>query len=243
MPSGGDNSKLPGMGGAYNSFNLGLYTYSHFNPVRYTDPDGKFALVEFGIGAIITYLVIVAIVNSKPTKYGANSNSDESLGGATNSTSGGDSRKSVNQASALVSAAASPSSPPPDDDGDRPRNSAEKSDSGKLRSNMENAGQQFRAGEDAHHMVPGEMRAAAPAREVLKKFGIGLNSAENGVALTGSRAGSIKDFFSLTHRGSGLHSEASIRSVNQQLGSATTRQEAVEVLNAIRQDILSGKLP
>jgi len=29
------------MGGVYNSFNLGMYGYSHLNPVKYTDPDGK----------------------------------------------------------------------------------------------------------------------------------------------------------------------------------------------------------
>ena len=229
------------MGGAYNTFNLGLYTYSHLNPVRYKDPDGNsaemLALCAGGPAACV-----VGGVLAVATTYAGYKAVQGTLH-AIQSSSNNESSKATNQASALVSAAASPASPPPDDDGNRPSNSAEKSDSGKLRSNMENAGQQFRAGEDAHHMVPGEMRAAAPAREVLKKFGIGLNSAENGVALTGSRAGSIKDFFSLTHRGSGLHSEASIRSVNQQLGSATTRQEAVEVLNAIRQDILSGKLP
>ncbi|HEX6287738.1 MAG TPA: SpvB/TcaC N-terminal domain-containing protein [Herpetosiphonaceae bacterium] len=36
-----DTSKLPGMGGVYNSLNLGLYSYSHQNPVKFTDPDGR----------------------------------------------------------------------------------------------------------------------------------------------------------------------------------------------------------
>jgi RHS repeat-associated protein len=35
------NSILPGQGGVYNTFNLGLYSYAHQNPVRYTDPDGN----------------------------------------------------------------------------------------------------------------------------------------------------------------------------------------------------------
>ncbi|HEY0736680.1 MAG TPA: RHS repeat-associated core domain-containing protein, partial [Herpetosiphonaceae bacterium] len=41
LPSGKDKSNLAGKGGVYNSFNLGLYSYSYQNPVRYTDPDGN----------------------------------------------------------------------------------------------------------------------------------------------------------------------------------------------------------
>ena len=32
------------MNGTYNSLNLGLYSYGHLNPVRYSDPDGKFVM-------------------------------------------------------------------------------------------------------------------------------------------------------------------------------------------------------
>ena len=38
--SGGKNSKLPGLGGVYNSINLNMYVYAGNNPVYYTDPDG-----------------------------------------------------------------------------------------------------------------------------------------------------------------------------------------------------------
>ena len=37
----GRGQELPGLGGIYNSSNLGVYSYSHLNPVRYFDPDGK----------------------------------------------------------------------------------------------------------------------------------------------------------------------------------------------------------
>lgn len=38
---GQDIVNLPGYGGVYNSYNLGMYSYSHNNPVVYKDPNGK----------------------------------------------------------------------------------------------------------------------------------------------------------------------------------------------------------
>ena len=43
--AGADTSKLAGMGGVYNIVNLHLYHYAGNNPVKYTDPDGKFTAV------------------------------------------------------------------------------------------------------------------------------------------------------------------------------------------------------
>jgi RHS repeat-associated protein len=40
-PFGYWQDKLPGMGGVFNSPNLGVYTYAHQNPVKLTDPDGN----------------------------------------------------------------------------------------------------------------------------------------------------------------------------------------------------------
>jgi RHS repeat-associated protein len=42
LPSGNREAdkNLPGMGGVYNSLNLGLYTFTHQNPIIYKDPDG-----------------------------------------------------------------------------------------------------------------------------------------------------------------------------------------------------------
>jgi hypothetical protein len=41
LPSGGENGKLSGMGGIFNTPNIALYSYTHLNPIRLTDPDGK----------------------------------------------------------------------------------------------------------------------------------------------------------------------------------------------------------
>jgi len=43
LPSGdkGSDSNLVGMGGVFNSLNLGLFTYTHHNPIKLTDPDGR----------------------------------------------------------------------------------------------------------------------------------------------------------------------------------------------------------
>ena len=68
IPSAGaDTSKLAGMGGVYNTVNLHLYHYSGNNPVKYTDPDGRFLEVnDNGDG---TYVISGCEANSDKNIY------------------------------------------------------------------------------------------------------------------------------------------------------------------------------
>jgi len=56
IPSPGkDTTKLPGLGGIYNTVNLHVYHYAGNNPVKYTDPDGR---------AIVIPAIVIAIAKA-----------------------------------------------------------------------------------------------------------------------------------------------------------------------------------
>ena len=61
------NENLPGMGGVFNVVNLHLYHYAGNNPVKYTDPDGRFLEVnDNGDG---TYVISGGEANSDKNIY------------------------------------------------------------------------------------------------------------------------------------------------------------------------------
>jgi len=91
----------------------------------------------------------------------------------------------------------------------------------------------------AHHIVAGGAGAAARARAVLQKFGVGINDAVNGVFLPANKA-VANEAGAAVH--STLHTDAYYETVNQMLSAATTRSEVEAVLAAIRQGLLSGGL-
>ena len=67
------NENLSGMGGIYNTVNLQLYHYAGNNPVKYTDPDGRVAVVDdatvvvVAAGLLLTAGVI-SIANNRSYK-------------------------------------------------------------------------------------------------------------------------------------------------------------------------------
>jgi hypothetical protein len=69
-----------------------------------------------------------------------------------------------------------------------------------LRRALTNAGFVAKTGEEAHHMVAFKDERASAARAILKKFGIGINDAENGVFLPASKE-EAKLVGSAAHRG------------------------------------------
>lgn len=102
---------------------------------------------------------------------------------------------------------------------------------------LEAAGDVRYAESAAHHMVAGTAQAAKPARSVLNQFGIGINTAENGVFLPQNLA-APNPLGAAVH--SKVHTREYYETVNEIMRQATTRQEALEALSVIKQTLLNG---
>ncbi|TAH46478.1 MAG: hypothetical protein EYC71_03790 [Gammaproteobacteria bacterium] len=85
-------------------------------------------------------------------------------------------------------------------------------------------------GTHAHHIVAQAAKIAAPARAVLTRFGVNLHEASNGAFLVASRH-------------AGLHTRRYYDAVNNVLSQATSRQEVLQMLSAIRQGLQAGTFP
>jgi RHS repeat-associated protein len=84
-----------------------------------------------------------------------------------------------------------------------------------------------RSGEAAHHIVPYRSKYGAEARDILDEFGIGINSAENGVLLDKAYHATV-------------HTKAYYRDLTDGLRSATSRPEAIDVLGDFRTKLQNG---
>lgn len=106
---------------------------------------------------------------------------------------------------------------------------------------LESAGFVRLAGEHAHHIVPGAHRGAGPARRVLQRFGIDIDSANNGAFLPGYGS-TPNPRGALPHLGA-TNSTAYIDAVNSRLLGVTSRTGALRELASIRYDLLAGRMP
>ncbi len=101
-----------------------------------------------------------------------------------------------------------------------------------LQRNLEKAtGMRKPAGYHAHHIVPSTHRDMAEARKILEKWGIDINSAENGVFLP--------DYI---HNGL-ANDKTYMRAVLNELERATSREDAIKILQDIGQQLLDGTYP
>jgi len=114
------------------------------------------------------------------------------------------------------------------------------SPSAKLGQNMEDQGTTRPAETAAHHIVAHSSPKAAAGRAVLNRFGVGINDAENGVFLP-RNVNSANPNGVAVH--STLHTDEYYQSVNDVLGGAQSRQDVLDGLGHIRNQLLNGAFP
>jgi hypothetical protein len=111
----------------------------------------------------------------------------------------------------------------------------------KLSRNMVKAGIDRPAGTAAHHIVPAglkKFRSAGKARSILSRFGISVENAANGVYLPSNFDDAVKAAYHGT-----LHSKRYFDEVLKRLQKARSKEEALIILNQIRNDLLAGNFP
>lgn len=86
----------------------------------------------------------------------------------------------------------------------------------------------------AHHIVGNETPNAARAMEA---FGIDRNDPANGILLPNDASSPLKGSIH-----SGRHLQEYYNTVEQRMAMATTREEALEVLQSLKEDLFSGDL-
>ncbi|MBE5833865.1 MAG: hypothetical protein E7309_04435 [Butyrivibrio sp.] len=105
----------------------------------------------------------------------------------------------------------------------------------KLRDNMINAGIEVpNYPNAAHHIVAGTAKGAKDAREILKKYKIDINDANNGVFLPTNREVDEGTYHPSMHTGDYYDK------VTKELNKATSREECIEILNNIAEELQNG---
>jgi A nuclease family of the HNH/ENDO VII superfamily with conserved AHH len=110
----------------------------------------------------------------------------------------------------------------------------------KLAKAMRAQGMNQPANTDAHHIVAQEAKYAQKSREILQKFGIGIDEAVNGVFLPSNKS-SPNPSGSAVH--GPLHRKEYYNAVEEALKKASSKDEVVNILKGIRQSLESGGYP
>jgi A nuclease family of the HNH/ENDO VII superfamily with conserved AHH len=107
---------------------------------------------------------------------------------------------------------------------------------------LEASGLRRPPGYEAHHIVAGNSKyeAADEGRKILRNFGIRINDPENGVWLPASKKSPNPDGLAV-HRP--LHSYEYMDAVTEALKMATTKQQAIDILQSIGRALQSGGYP
>lgn len=87
----------------------------------------------------------------------------------------------------------------------------------------------------AHHLVGNETPNAA---KKLEEFGIDRNAPANGILLPNDASSPLKGSIH-----SGRHLQEYYNTVEQRLAQATSREEVLEALQSLKEDLFSGELP
>jgi len=120
------------------------------------------------------------------------------------------------------------------------------SDEEVLRANMEARGKTVPPGHDAHHLVPkkGGGTWGAIARERLRKLGVSINDADNGVALPGSSTprGTVFEPEGGPFHGT-IHTETYYKEIASSIAKARTQADARAILRKIEAEIKDGHFP
>lgn len=92
-------------------------------------------------------------------------------------------------------------------------------------------------GTAAHHVIEGSDPAASKSREILKKFHIGINDAENGVLLPTDELSIYKGAIHNTQ-----HSEKYSLYVYNKIKNVKSQQELISKLTEIKRSLVNGSL-
>ncbi len=107
-----------------------------------------------------------------------------------------------------------------------------------LEANMKAAGIKRPPDSDLHHIVALDSPNAAKARAILGKHGIGLSEAANGVLLPATKEAAGKAMYHPS-----LHTRRYYEIVEVRLAKAASKQEALAVLNRVKEELIKGKFP